>query len=212
LLTYRFDPTLTEQVPYVPIAVVLEHAHGFGLSLVGNAPNTWGTFPLSGPEVVAWDLLQALWPDSWRITTEANYLVGSPYGDSFDILAEHNFTQALHMYRVAMLAGEVSIGAVEVTALHEWASLGGTLVMFASQLSGVDGAELIGAALGGVESVEIKSVKDLDTGWVNASSDGSANRRKPFCAPQTVSVQRALNSNRNTVEMSPLALEFQWEH
>jgi hypothetical protein len=171
-------------IPYVPMAVVLEHAHGFGLSLVSSAPKTWGTFPLSGPEVVAWDLLNALWPNSWDIKTESNYLVGSPYGDSFDILAEHNFTQALPLYRVATLAGGVSLGADEVMALHEWATGGGTLVLFASQLS-VDGTTLIGASLGEEVPIgQIHSVKDLETGWMNASSATAKIPPKPFCAPQ----------------------------
>ena len=101
---------------------------------------------------MAWDLLQALWPNSWHIETESNYLVGcnctstpvahdlwvyfdrlrvvsAPYGDSFDILAEEDFTHALSMYRVAMLAGEVSLGVLEIAALHAWAATeGGTIV------------------------------------------------------------------------------------
>lgn len=48
-----------------------------------------------------------------------------------------------------------------------------------------DGTDLVGASLGEHASVSgIKDVKDLETGWVNASSGGDKPPLKPFCAPQ----------------------------
>lgn len=63
----------------------------------GAQPTTWGMFPLNISEAVAWELLQEVWPNSWRVKTqgplaESNYLVPSPYGDAFDVLAEANVT------------------------------------------------------------------------------------------------------------------------
>ena len=78
-------------IPYVPLAVVLERAHGFGVGLTATwrgYPSTWnGAFRLSASEEIAWALLQALWPGSWfPPADEVLYQVPSPYGDSFDMV------------------------------------------------------------------------------------------------------------------------------
>jgi hypothetical protein len=56
-------------VPYVPIGVVLEAAHGFGISLIQTwrgYPSTWGgAFHLSGAEELAWELMQELLPGAF---------------------------------------------------------------------------------------------------------------------------------------------------
>ena len=65
----KFIRSIPERaIPYVPVSIVLEHAHGFGLGLVDNdAPLAWNQFPLTGADELAWGLLQGLWPGSWKI-------------------------------------------------------------------------------------------------------------------------------------------------
>jgi hypothetical protein len=56
-------------------------------------PLVWNFFQLTGTDKVAWQLMQVMFPGSWKIKSrgalaESNYLVPSPYGDSFDVLNE----------------------------------------------------------------------------------------------------------------------------
>ena len=183
-----FIKNVTERaIPYAPIAIILEHAHGFGLSLNNDPPMTWGSFVLGGADRVAWSLMQDLWPGSWRIKSrgpgaENNYLVPSPYGDSFDILSEHGFTEALDLYRVVVAAGNVSLGAAELAALQQWVSTAGSAVIFASQLA-VDATTLIGATLTTADlRPKLSVVRDLETGWQNHSK---TNDTAPFCVSQS---------------------------
>ena len=203
--------------PYAPVAVVLPHAHGYGLSLVsGPEPLAWNHFPLTGQDRVAWQLIQAVFPGSWTVKTrgqqaESNYLVPSPYGDVFDVLNERGSIAALALYRVAFMAGNVSLGSMDVlTQLGAWVRQGGTAVVFASQLGAASGgggggsaaaaaaaAALIGAELGGQVNVSCSSfhtVTDVETGWThsrssmaitkdNTHSAGSGNTA-PFCVPE----------------------------
>ena len=136
--------------------------------------------------------MQALWPGSWKIKSrgdgaESNYLVPSPFGDSFDILSERNFTDALHHYRVLVTAGNVSLGAAEISALANWTAAGGTLVVFASQVAApADAARLIGAKLSDEPATlqpRLEVVRDLETLWQNMSSD-AMNTSRPFCVAQ----------------------------
>ena len=194
----KFIRSIPERaIPYVPVSIVLEHAHGFGLGLVDNdAPLAWNQFPLTGSDEVAWGLLQNLWPGSWKIEVhgskaENNYLVPSPYGDTFDVLAEEHFTSALDLYRVVMTAGNVSLGSTELAALRTWVAGGGTSVVFASQLA-ADATSFVGAKLGATTmQPRVASVRDAETGWMNATTSGSSATTKPFCASQSAKANSA---------------------
>ena len=174
--------------------MVLEHAHGFGLGLVSGAePKTWDSFALTGSDHLAWNLMQALWPGSWKIQSrgdgaESNYLVPSPFGDSFDILSERNFTDALHLYRVFVTAGNVSMGASQISLLENFTAAGGTVVVFASQIAApADGVRLFGAKLSD-DSPELRPkfhlVRDVETLWQNKSAP-TTNVSQPFCVAQS---------------------------
>ena len=58
-------------------------------------------------EQLAWSLLETIWPGSFNLQTqgeraEENYLVAGPFGDTWDVLAEPNFTKSLSMYRLSV--------------------------------------------------------------------------------------------------------------
>ena len=182
-------------IPYVPIAIVLEHAHGFGVSLTAiwrGHPSTWnGSFRLSASEEIAWALLQALWPGSWfPPPDEVLYQVPSPFGDSFDMVLENgNWSGSLAAshYAVAILAGEVQLSGDAAATLIRWARSGGTVVLFPSQLQGASTAtteELVGAQLqkGGPQPLpaQISTVVDVESGWRH---NRSAPASSPFDPP-----------------------------
>jgi hypothetical protein len=205
------DIALGRATPYAPVAVVLPHAHGYGLGLVnGGKPLAWNYFDLTGTDQVAWQLLQTLWPGSWKIKSrglgaESNYLVSSPYGDAFDVLNEANSIAALQLYRAAVFTGNVTFSsAAEILALKSWVEKGGTAVIFASQMGSADGssansaaaASLVGARLQGQVNLNVSSklvsVQDMETGWIQrrsgpppGSAAGPNGTSAPFCAPQT---------------------------
>ena len=198
-------------IPYVPIAIVLEHAHGFGVSLIAEwrgRPTTWnGSFRLSASEEIAWALLQALWPGSFfQLPNEVLYQVPSPFGDSFDMVLEHgNWSDSLAAshYRVAMLAGEVQLPGDAAATLSRWVRAGGTAVLFPSQLQGASAEamrELVGAQLqkGGPQPLpaQIATVVDVEDGWRHNRSapapspfdqppaaPENGNKPAPFCVP-----------------------------
>ena len=187
--------------------------------MAGAKPLAWNYFDLTGTDQVAWQLLQALWPGSWKIKSrgaaaESNYLVSSPFGDTFDVLNEANSIKALPLYRAAIFTGNVTLGSAEVLRLKEWVLAGGTAVVFASQLSTAGrsaAASLVGASLQGQDNSTSKliAVTDLETGWTQRRReppsakpeadlplqiqhvDSHANPtatafQAPFCAPEKV--------------------------
>ena len=189
-------------IPYAPIAIVLERAHGFGVGLTAlwrGKPTTWnGLFDLTGPEEVAWELLQELWPGSWfhqamgtgaASGDEIDYQTPSPFGDSFDFLLEHGdvgAALAASRYSVAVMAGEVELGDAAIARLLPWVKDGRTAVIFASQLlraSTAAAESIMGAQLtpgGPTASPRLLSALDEETGW---GHDRSAPAPSPFAPP-----------------------------
>ena len=54
-----------------------------------------------------------------------NYLVPAPCGDTWDVLAEPNFTKSLAGYRVVALGGEVQLAQPQLAELSQWVREGG---------------------------------------------------------------------------------------
>eukprot|EP01052_Picozoa_sp_SAG31_P010194 SAG31_NODE_550_length_14214_cov_3.054269_6_plen_477_part_00 len=183
--------------PYVPVAIVLPHAHGYGLGLVdGPSAKAWNFFPLTGTDRVAWLLIQNLFPGSWKIKSkgadaESNYLVPSPYGDIFDILNERGSIAALPLYRAVVFTGNVTLGDNEVSQLQSWIQKGGTAMVFASQFQSSSQAvasSFLGAILQRNVHVALKNVSDIETGWHHATDSSLLPHhgvQAPFCVPQS---------------------------
>lgn len=180
--------------------MVMEHAHGFGVQTLNEPPLAWASFPLSPPELLAWSLLQELWPGSFHIQeagdkAESNYMVAAPFGDTWDVLAEVNFTQSLSMYRVAVLGGDVSLDPGHMAELMQWVEQGGVLMAFASQFRAVEGHDyLIGVKLGANDSLVSVGggFVDHETKW--HSTTPSVADHRPFCSPQTAATTPAESS------------------
>ena len=112
-----------------------------------------------------------------------NYLVPAPCGDTWDVLAEPDFTKSLAGYRVAALGGEVQLAQDQLAELSQWVREGGVVLAFASQLRAVDGhAEFVGTGLGDSRSVRISNVTDEETHWSNQA--GHHSNQRPFCVAQ----------------------------
>ena len=114
-----------------------------------------------------------------------NYLVPAPCGDTWDVLAEPNFTRSLGGYRMVALGGELQLGQQQLAELSQWVRDGGVALAFASQLRAVDGhAEFVGMGLGDrTLSVRIGNVTDEETHWSSQAADHHSNQR-PFCVSQ----------------------------
>ena len=103
-------------------------------------------------------------------------------GDTWDVLAEPNFTKSLAGYRVVALGGEVQLAQPQLTELSQWVREGGVVLAFASQLRTVDRhAEFVGMGLGDSRSVHISNVTDEETHWSSQADDHS--NQRPFCVP-----------------------------
>eukprot|EP01043_Picozoa_sp_COSAG02_P076955 COSAG02_NODE_16609_length_1071_cov_1.034979_2_plen_100_part_01 len=84
-----------------------------------------------------------------RVGRAGNYLVPAPCGDTWDVLAEPNFTKSLAGYRVVALGGEVQLAQSQLAELSQWVREGGVILAFASQLRAVDRhVEFVGTGLG----------------------------------------------------------------
>jgi hypothetical protein len=118
-----------------------------------------------------------------RVGGAGNYLVPAPCGDTWDVLAEPNFTKSLAGYRVVALGGEVQLAQPQLTELSQWVREGGVVLAFASQLRAVDRhAEFVGMGLGDSRSVHISNVTDEETHWSSQADDHS--NQRPFCVAQ----------------------------
>ena len=112
-----------------------------------------------------------------------NYLVPAPCGDTWDVLAEPNFTKSLAGYRVVALGGELQLAQPQLAELSQWVRAGGVALVFASQLRVVDGhAGFVGMGLGDSRSVRVSNVTDEETRWSNQA--GHHSNQRPFCVSQ----------------------------
>jgi len=102
--------------PYVPCAVVVDFYMGLGLGTWSKPPGnevTWNHFAVSPAQRSTLSLLDALWPNSLRVSaaSEANYLVNGPAGDLVDVLADLSDPTSLARqlaYKVLFLSGDVA--------------------------------------------------------------------------------------------------------
>jgi hypothetical protein len=186
------DSEAVRGIPYVPLALVSEQAHGMGIGFFYDA-RAWDALPLSPAEQRTSAWLQALWPGSWTVQSdigkarsEADYMVAAPFGDIVDVLVPQNLTAAflIAAYRAVNLAG---VGAPALSderlckELVAYVLGGGCVILAADEAAAAAARGWLPAALLGLSLADspsgsiaaVTGVHDLQTGWsANASQGG----------------------------------------
>ncbi len=136
--------------PYVPMAILMDHNHGMGLGWYESGL-TWDTFALDASRLFSKSLYETIWPQSFQVgwslpgANESQYMVPSPFGDSFDVLLENAPTPLFASYRAIIATGDLANSPSLLTALGAYVNAGGILLLdstppAAPYLSGVAGA------------------------------------------------------------------------
>ena len=135
---------------YVPIAILMDHDHGMGLGW-WETSLTWDTFPLDTSRLFTKNLYQTIWPQSFSVgwslpgANESQYMVPSPFGDSFDVLLENAPASLFSSYRAIIATGDLANSATLLASLGSYVNAGGILVLdstapAAPYVSGIVGA------------------------------------------------------------------------
>jgi hypothetical protein len=159
--------------PLVPIALMLDHAHGFepkyGRWTQGDAVWYWG-IPYSEGDRMFNNLLRAAYPDHWVYGTTPNAPWTSPaqfqsmlasgfdprpyepmpttrWGESFDVLLNNATSAAMSQYRALMYSTDVPVSLDLKGRFAAYVSAGGTLVLNARQIDS-SFSDLTGVQLG----------------------------------------------------------------
>ena len=186
------DPEAVRGIPYVPLALVMEQAHGMGLGWFYRS-QAWDVFPLSDAEQRVGVALAALWPGSFTVqsqigtpASEAGYLVPSPLGDLADVLLPGSNLTADALvaagYRAVVVAGlGAPVGEALAAELAAYVAAGGTVVLGADEAAGAAAAgwlppSLLGLALapGAPPTLAVTAVADVQTGWSAGAPGGIA--------------------------------------
>ena len=137
---------------YVPIAIVMDHNHGMGLGW-WETGLTWDTFALDASRLFTKSLYSTIWPQSFSVgwslpgANESQYMVPSPFGDSFDVLLENAPTSLFSSYRAIIATGDLANSPALQTALGSYVNAGGILVLDSTAPAAPYLAAVIGAAL-----------------------------------------------------------------
>jgi hypothetical protein len=116
--------------PFVPFAIIMDAEQSMGLDWW--ADNTeWETFPIDTSRNFAKNLYLALWPTSFYVQggNESQYMVPTPYGDSFDVLLENAPTSLFANYRAIIATGHLANNPNLISSLATFVNGGGILVL-----------------------------------------------------------------------------------
>jgi hypothetical protein len=83
-----FSSQTDRGVPYAPVAIVMEPAHGFGESWHYQGLS-WGVFPLTPQEEVLWLLFQSIFPKAWTPMNDFNNPKTSELGSVASLATTH---------------------------------------------------------------------------------------------------------------------------
>ena len=112
----------------------MDHDHGMGLGWWEEGL-TWDTFPLDTSRLFTKNLFDTIWPQSFSVgwslpdADESQYMVPSPFGDSFDVLLENAPTAMLSNYRALIVTGDLADNPTLIAALASYVDSGGIVVL-----------------------------------------------------------------------------------
>jgi len=128
--------------PFVPTAILLDELHGMGMSW-WDSGTSWDTFPLDLPRLFTKTLFESIWPNSFGSAIpkpvgdtsyyyESEFLVSSPFGDTFDVILETTPISVLSNYKVIIATGNLKNNPNLNAGLRAFVQAGGILVLDSS--------------------------------------------------------------------------------
>ena len=130
---FRFMREHERGVPYIPVAILLDHLAGYN----GYMDKPWGILPPTAGDRELRDLFDhQLFPGADHIhgkpdreNPEAAYLRPTPFGESFDVLLTSVAPGLLAQYPVILVAGDVEFNAPTIARLDEALRRGSTVLI-----------------------------------------------------------------------------------
>ncbi len=161
--------------PYVPVALLLEHNHGWtpgrGGPMRAGHDVTWYKLPFTAGDYMIENFFDAAFPGHslyrrprpWKTSEEQGRMMlegfdfrpyefkcvtSSTWGDSFDVLLDNASSDTLKKYKGIITLGELKLDRSDLEALHEYVSKGGILLANAEQIADIQCMqELFGVSL-----------------------------------------------------------------
>ena len=186
---FRFMQEHNRGIPYIPVAVVLDHLSGYN----GYMDKPWGILEPTPGDRETRDLFDhQLFPGSDHIhakpdpdNPEGSYLRPTPYGEIFDVLLTNVFPEILPCYPVILLAGDIEFTTPFLGELEK-ALRRGSRVLMAPRHRDALGAEF--------ERVARQGAVEVLEAWTNPATG------RPAAAPNARLARIALESLPITVE------------
>jgi len=135
-------------VPYVPIAVMLHHDHGWYPQpnvYSGDRVNcVWGNIPYNFGDRQTEKFFEWVFP-GYRLASskrdERGKVVNMPFGDSFDVILSNATDECLAKYQAVVLLGSWDVSSEEGLAerLERFIHAGGTVIADSSQWTSLPG-------------------------------------------------------------------------
>ncbi len=116
-------------VPLAPIGIVLDFYHGAYPGF--EKRQAFGYFDYTAGDQMTWDLINLIWPGGWEVMgkNEVGTMVGTPFGDSFDILLQNAPQNVLNSYPCLVLSGDVKLSSAGAARYTAYVRQGGTLIL-----------------------------------------------------------------------------------
>jgi hypothetical protein len=176
-------------VPYMPVAVVLDHLAGYNAYM----DKPWGILPPTAGDRELRDLFDhQLYPGSDHIHTrpdpenpEASYLRPTPYGESFDVLSSRVPAEVLPAYPRILLAGDLTFDDAFLGELEK-ALRRGSRVLLGPRHRAALGSEFDRLARQGAVEV-LEAWTNAVTGRLAAIANDRLGRLALECLPVAVS-------------------------
>lgn len=132
-------------VPYVPVAVMLHHDHGWypqpNIYTGKKTDCVWGNIPYNSGDWQTDKFFQWVYPGyklasaDGEIRDERGKWVNTPFGDSFDVILSNAGNECLRKYRAVILLGSWDVASADKLSgrLEEFVRTGGTVISDSSQ-------------------------------------------------------------------------------
>jgi hypothetical protein len=130
---FRFMQEHDRGVPYIPVAIVLDHLSGYN----GYMDKPWGILePTEGDRQIRDLFDEQLFPGSDHIhhrpdpnNPESSYMRPTPYGEIFDVQLTSASAEMLSSYPVLLLAGDIEFDNELITKLEQALKKGSRVLM-----------------------------------------------------------------------------------
>ncbi|SHE65645.1 Por secretion system C-terminal sorting domain-containing protein [Mariniphaga anaerophila] len=133
IYAFSHDSLNQEQrgVPWVPVAILMNRAHGLGLRTWSNN-KIFSGLPMDDKDYMNKSLLQSIWGSSLvpqKTSDEYPFLQNNDLGEIFDVLLEDAPLNVLKKYAMIVLTGDLNLNATLVQKLADYVNAGGNLIV-----------------------------------------------------------------------------------